>query len=156
MDGNSKKLSEEGATSDRFRGKRRKLSEEGASSDRFRGKRKKAVGSRSKFGQGQRKKKKSCPKKEQLQTGLQDKAEKLSEEGGASDRGVGKKEKLSKDKIQSLDNGPLKAAEYKKLPRRQLLNFKRILPFHQHSIIHGFFVLKIICYGFDWCPAAAQ
>ena len=47
-----------------------KLSEEGATSDRFRGKRGKAVRRWSNFRQVQRKNKKSCQKKEELRTGF--------------------------------------------------------------------------------------
>jgi hypothetical protein len=68
-----------------LKGKAEKLSEAGATSDRFEGKSRKAVRSKSTFRQVCRKKQKSCPKQEPLQIGLQEKAEKLSEARSTSD-----------------------------------------------------------------------
>jgi len=56
------------------------MSEAGATSDRFAGKRRKALKRTSNFRQVCREKPKSCQKKEQLKTGLQLKTEKLSRE----------------------------------------------------------------------------
>ncbi|WP_144474697.1 hypothetical protein [Cytobacillus oceanisediminis] len=70
-----------------------KLSEAGATSDRFDGKSRKAVRSRGDFGQVCRKKLKSCPKQWRLRTGLKGKAEKLSEARAPSDRFAGKSKK---------------------------------------------------------------
>ena len=121
LGGEGEKLSEEGATSDRFGWRRRKavrrrrnfrqvwvekekrcqkkaqlqtglggegekVSEEGATSDRFGLRRRKAVRRRRNFRQDWVEKEKSCQKKTQLQTGLGGEGEKLSEEGATSDR----------------------------------------------------------------------
>ena len=63
-----------------------KLSEPGATSDRFGGNHRKAVRTRSNFGQVWRKSQKSCQKLEQLRTGLKEIIEKLSEPRETSDR----------------------------------------------------------------------
>ncbi|MCM3573479.1 hypothetical protein M3172_09735 [Mesobacillus subterraneus] len=70
-----------------------KLSEPGATSDRFSVKSGKAVRTQSNFGQVQREKWKSCPNPEQLRTGSAGKVEKLSELGATSDRFSGKRGK---------------------------------------------------------------
>ncbi|MCM3573480.1 hypothetical protein M3172_09740 [Mesobacillus subterraneus] len=63
-----------------------KLSEPGATSDRFSVKSGKAVRTWCNFGQVQREKWKSCPNLVQLQTGSVGKVEKLSELGATSDK----------------------------------------------------------------------
>ncbi|WP_214777931.1 hypothetical protein [Bacillus sp. ISL-45] len=65
------KLSEVGATSDKFGDKREKLSEVRVTSDRFGGEREKGVRTSTNFGQGQRKKKKSCQNQKNLRLSWQ-------------------------------------------------------------------------------------
>jgi hypothetical protein len=72
---------------------RGKLSELGATSDRFEGNQRKAVRTRSNFGQVWRKPLKSCPNQEQLRTGLEETIEKLSEPGATSDKFEGNQKK---------------------------------------------------------------
>jgi hypothetical protein len=65
---------------------RRKLSEPGATSDRFEGNQRKAVRTRCNFGQVWRKSAESCPNQVRLRTGLEGIRGKLSEPGATSDR----------------------------------------------------------------------
>jgi hypothetical protein len=75
-----------------------KLSEVGATSDRFGGKTGKAVRSRGNFRQVWWKKRKSCPNQRQLRTGLEEKQENLSEPKATSDRFGGKTGKAVRTK----------------------------------------------------------